>query len=144
MHQPEYRKRLTSASIFLFFPMSPLIREVYPGISPGSICQFMRCQKDVIASGRTFDHVAHQILGITSDIEEFKTGTKNKLLESLMGRKSNTMAVFPQLLTQRNIWLNIPCEYCQYYCQYSCIWYRDKGEVTAASYYHNYDIHDWA
>jgi hypothetical protein len=72
----------------------------------------MRCGKDIIASGRTFDHVTHQILRITSDVEEFKTSTKNKLLESLMGRKSNTMAVFYQLLTQRNIWLNIPCGYC--------------------------------
>jgi hypothetical protein len=68
----------------------------------------MRCRKDIIASGHTFDHVTHQILGITADVKKFETGTKNKILESLMGRKSNTMAIFPQLSTQRNIWLNIP------------------------------------
>lgn len=57
--------------------MSPFVRDVNPGMSPGSIVKVSDIHRWVSIQ-LTLDHVTHQVLWIPADVEEFQTMFSDK------------------------------------------------------------------
>lgn len=104
------------------------------------IYRTLRLAVDNCVSGRTFDHVAHQILGVATYVEEFQTSITDKFLECFVCCQSNAVAVFLQFLTKCNVWLNITC--CDSIVR-GIVLKSLRMAHTTTSNYHNHNVHHW-
>jgi hypothetical protein len=101
---------IISVSILRFLRMSPFVRDASPGIRPGSSGCFVvnTCLRLFVGFWeRTFDHVAHQVLGISTDAEEFEACVGHELPERFVRCDAYAMSVFEESFPEGHIGLYI-------------------------------------